>query len=360
MLQALRLLLWPFSLLYSLLMTVRNRLFDAGWLPATAFPLPVISVGNLTVGGTGKTPLTELLLQLLSGSYRCATLSRGYGRATKGLRLAKEEDTALSIGDEPRQLQLKFPRLQVAVAEKRVEGMQALLRLPHPPQVVVLDDAFQHRYVKAGLSILVVDYHRPLWKDFCLPAGNLRESFAGRKRADLVVVNKCPPKLSEQEAEEIRKKLSLTPKQTLFFASMRYLSPRPLGDQATEALLEDRLPPPGEELIVLAGIARPEPFFRQMEAYGRPLRKLVFPDHHAFSAKDVEQLRKALKSDNTGRSIIVTTEKDAVRLAAVPEMDSDLLSRIWYQPIRLQILFDQQKTFENLILSYVEQNQGNG
>lgn len=360
MLQGLRLLLWPFSLLYGLIMAVRNRLFDAGWLPATAFPLPVISIGNITVGGTGKTPLTELLLHLLSGTYRCATLSRGYGRATKGFRLADAGDTALSIGDEPRQLQLKFPRLRVAVAEKRVEGMQALLRLPQPPQVVLLDDAFQHRYVKAGLSILVVDYHRPLWKDHCFPAGNLRESFAGRKRADLVVVNKCPPDLTLEEADEIARRLKLRAQQRLFFATIAYLPPRPLREQGAHAVLDEQLPPPGEELLVLAGIARPEPFFQKMEAYGRPLRKLIFPDHHAFNAKDLAQIRKALQYDSKTRSLILTTEKDAVRLAAVPEIDSDLLGRIWYQPIRLQILFDQQKIFENLILSYVEQDQGNG
>ena len=216
------LFLLPFSALYGIGVGLRNILFDIGFLKSRSFSLPVICVGNLTIGGTGKTPHTEYLINLLQEQYQVAVVSRGYKRKKKGFQIASAESTAKDIGDEPYQIKQKFPNIIVAVCAKRVKAIRLLLKKDNPtiPDVILLDDAYQHRYVKAGLNILITDYHRLIFNDHLLPAGHLREGFKGRDRAQIVIVSKCPPHISEQEEKAIEQGLSLYKGQKLFFSTL--------------------------------------------------------------------------------------------------------------------------------------------
>ncbi|MFO8000830.1 MAG: tetraacyldisaccharide 4'-kinase [Marinilabilia sp.] len=354
-----RLLLLPFSWLFCLIARIRNLLFDAGILPSTSGTVPLISVGNLTVGGTGKTPLTEYLIRLLSpGRKRCALLSRGYGRQTRGPVMAGENATPASIGDEPMQMKQKFPDLLVTVAEKRRAGLEKLMNLPAPPHLVLLDDAFQHRAVKPDLSILVTDYYRPVYNDLCLPVGNLREPFSGRKRADVIVVNKCPENMSESESEQIKKKLALFPHQKVFFSTINYDSPEKLTENDHETLsFRDVISHEAARIIAIAAIGNPSPFFEKVHDYKRPVKTLSFPDHYEFTKKGINKIAAALEKSGP-QTIILTTEKDAVKLRNI-NLPPDLASKIWFIPIQLKILFHQQETFNKTIEAYVNTNQRN-
>lgn len=348
----LRRLLYPFSLIFAVIASIRNLLFDMGILESTRYPIPVISIGNITVGGTGKTPLTEFILRNLQETYRCALLSRGYGRNTRGVIMADERATSATIGDEPMQIHSKFEKVLVAVAEKRQEGMTFLLNNHPAPQVVVLDDAFQHRYVQPGLSIVVMDYTRPIWKDFCLPAGNLREPRRGVNRAQIIVVNKCPENLSQQEAQQIRKRLNVRKSVRIFFTAIRYGAPVPLKPQnSTFATLLERS---DCTLLAMAGIGNPEPFYKQMASFQVPIEQLRFPDHHAFSTADLQKM-ETLCSREGSQKLLVTTEKDAMRLASAG-LSEPLLTKIWYIPIELEFLFNEQITFLSKIETYVGEN----
>lgn len=350
----LRILLFPFSLIFAAIATIRNVLFDVGILTSVKYNIPVISVGNLTVGGTGKTPLTELIIRHLKKNKRCALLSRGYGRQTKGVIIANETSDYATIGDEPFQVKSKFKNLIVAVAEKRRRGMDALLNLAEKPQVVVLDDAFQHRYVKPGLSLLVMDYYRPVWKDLCLPAGSLREPKSGIKRADLIVVNKCPDSLSKKEAIFIQQKLKVAKEDQIFFTSIKYGNPIPLKPQ-TESF-QQMVALPGKSIIAVAGIGNPEPFFKMAEKFMVPVKKLRFPDHHDFSNTDFKRMENLCFGNEGSPAIILTTEKDANRLYASTSLSERLFRNIWYIPIELVFLFDAQNRFNSKIDTYVGEN----
>lgn len=350
----LRLLLLPFSWLYAAITAIRNRLFDAGHLSVTQYQLPVISIGNLTVGGTGKTPLTEHLVRLLSPMYHCAILSRGYGRKTKGVLIANDNTGYESIGDEPMQMKSKFKQLTVAVSEKRVLGIERLLSQEHPPQVILMDDAYQHRYVKPGYSILVMDYYRPIWKDHCLPAGNLRETRAGIKRADLIVINKCPENLSLSDAEEIKRRLKPAKHQELFYTAIAYKNPVPLNENLSADEFESLLHPDAP-IIALAGIGNPLPFFKMAAKFSTKVIPISYPDHHHFTQNDLLQIQKTLIKEGANCHIL-TTEKDAIRLNATQGMTDQLRSRIWYIPIELKFLFDAQPLFDKKITDYAGKN----
>lgn len=352
--QLFRLFLLPFSFVYCAVSTIRNKLFDLGILKSQSYKLPLISIGNITVGGTGKTPVTELLLHTLGDKYKCATLSRGYGRKTKGVILAGDADNCNTIGDEPMQMKLKFPGITVVVAEKRVEGMARLLNRDEKPDVVLLDDAFQHRYVKPGLSILVIDYNRPPWKDFCLPAGNLREPISALKRSDIILVNKCPHNLSKEKAELIRNKLRPASHQKLFFSVIQYEEPLCLGNTNNKLSFRDKLAENVEALVAVAGIGNPQPFYESLRQFGVPLRTLSFRDHHNFSQADLKKIEEEGCNKNTRRPEVITTEKDAVRMISSGFLTESLKERLWYLPIRIEVLFDQQDIFEKIITDYVE------
>ncbi len=325
-------------------MWLRNRLFDLGILPQRSFAVPTICVGNLAVGGTGKTPMTEYLIRLLtSAGLHVATLSRGYGRSTHGFRLVSADSTAAEVGDEPRQMKRKFPSITVAVCEDRCEGMVRLLTGDRPIDVVLLDDAFQHRYVHARLNIVLTDYNRLYSRDALLPAGRLRESKGGADRAQIVVVTKCPDQLEEQERQSIRRELKLNDRQQLYFSRIAY-------DGEVRA----------KDILLLTGIANPAPLEQHLQATGARVHTLSFPDHHRFSDKDLQLVAHTYNAIDSTDKLIVTTEKDAQRLADVwstaTDIDADSIKTL---PISLEITGGKEETFNKNILSYVRENSRN-
>lgn len=334
----LRKLLFPFAILYGFITSIRNFLFDKGILKSTSFDLPVIAVGNLSVGGTGKTPQIEYLIRLLSDKYKIATLSRGYKRKSEGFVLADENSNAEILGDEPFQFHQKFPNVMVAVDANRTNGIQQLLSKDEKPEIILLDDAYQHRKVKAGFYILLTSYGDLYADDFMLPTGNLRESRSGAERANIVVVTKCPKILTEEEQTKIRLKLKLNAAQQVFFTFIDY-------DMVifgkNEKIAVNKIK--SESKLLLAGIAKPKPFFDYLKNESDEC--LTFPDHHHFSDADLDSiLRKA-----NGRKII-TTEKDYVRLK-----DSEWIDQLYYLPIKSSFI-NHQQDFDATILEYVKEN----
>lgn len=334
----LRKLLFPFAILYGFITTIRNFLFDKGILKSTAFDIPVIAVGNLSVGGTGKTPQIEYLIRLLSDKYKIATLSRGYKRKSEGYVLASSTSNAEILGDEPFQFYQKFPNIQVAVDANRTNGITQLLSQHEKPQVILLDDAYQHRKVKAGFYILLSSYDDLYADDFMLPTGNLRESRSGADRASIVIVTKCPKDLSDKKQEEIRLKLNLSVSQQLYFTFIDYDNAI-YNKDGKIAINEIK----SESKLLLAGIAKPKPFFDFLK--NEKDECLTFPDHHHFSDIDLETIQTKAQ----GRKII-TTEKDYVRLK-----DSKLVAQLYYLPIKSTFIKNQQN-FDDKILQYVKSN----
>ena len=332
----LRKILFPFAILYGFITSIRNFLFDKGILKSTSFDLPVIAVGNLSVGGTGKTPQIEYLIRLLSDKYKVATLSRGYKRKSEGFVLADENSNAEILGDEPFQFYQKFPNVLVAVDANRTNGIQQLLSQKEKPEIILLDDAYQHRKVKAGFYILLTSYGDLYADDFMLPTGNLRESRSGAERASIVVVTKCPKNLSEEQQTAIRLKLKLSSSQQVFFTFIDY-DEEIYSKKEKIAVSEIK----SESKLLLAGIAKPKPFFDYLK--NKNDECLTYPDHHHFSDADLE----AIQVKAHGRKII-TTEKDYVRLK-----DSKLVSQLYYLPIKSSFI-NNQKDFDTAILEYVE------
>ncbi len=332
----LRKILFPFAILYGFITSIRNFLFDKGVLKSTSFNIPVIAVGNLSVGGTGKTPQIEYLIRLLSDKYKVATLSRGYKRKSEGFVLADQNSNAEILGDEPFQFYQKFPNLIVAVDANRTNGIQQLLSQNEKPEVVLLDDAYQHRKVKAGFYILLTAYGDLYADDFMLPTGNLRESRSGAERANIVVVTKCPKVLSEEKQAEIRLKLKLNCSQQLFFTFIDY-DEEIFGSEGKIAVNEIKQ----ESKLLLAGIAKPKPFFEYLKNENDEC--LTFPDHHHFSDADLETILAKAKGKK-----IITTEKDYVRLK-----DSKLVSQLYYLPIKSTFI-NHQQNFDTTILEYVK------
>ena len=333
----LRKILFPLAFLYWLVTFIRNWLYDKGIFKSFSFDIPIIAVGNLSVGGTGKTPQIEYLIRLLSDNYKVAVLSRGYKRTTKGFILADENASASSIGDEPFQFYSKFPNIQVAVDANRKSGIENLLQLPNKPDVVLLDDAFQHRKVKAGFYILLTAYDDLFCDDNILPFGNLREPSSGKKRADMIIVTKCPKDLSELAQQKIKEKLKV--KQQVFFTTIQY-DDCVFGNDSQLLVSEIQ----SESKVLVAGIAKPKLFLDFLK--NEVDETLVFPDHHHFSKQDCEQiLAKA-----NGRKII-TTEKDFVRLnGLLPK------AQLFYLPIKSTFL---NTNIDKTIEDYVGQSSRN-
>ena len=350
-----RLILFPFSLIFAGIVSFRNFLFDRGIIKSVSYSLPVISVGNITVGGTGKTPMSEYILNILSNDFRCALLSRGYGRKTKGVLLADNQSIYTDIGDEPMQIKAKFKNILVAVAEKRNAGMEMLLKLPNPPEIVILDDAYQHRYIKPGLSILVIDYNRPVWKDFILPAGNLRGPSKNVKRADIVVINKCPNHLSEKAADNIKNRLKLSDYQHIYFTSIRYLEPVSMNEDKNmdfSLILKNN----DNHIVAVAGIGNPKPFFEMAGSIAKLDKKVRFRDHYQYKLTDITKIIDKCIIKNKSHPILLTTEKDAVRMKKIPEIFHNFGHLIWYFPIELEFLFGEKDKFDNEIDKYVRRN----
>lgn len=334
----LRKILFPFAILYGFITGIRNFLFDKGILKSTSFNIPVLVVGNLSVGGTGKTPQIEYLIRLLQDHYKVATLSRGYKRQSEGFVLANSNSNAMILGDEPFQYYQKFPSILVAVDANRTNGITQLLSNQKKPQVVLLDDAYQHRKVKAGFYILLTAYGDLYAEDFMLPTGNLRESRGGAKRASIVIVTKCPKDLSDAKQEEIRQKLKLNSAQQLYFTFIDYDN-EVYGENEKIAVNEIK----SESKLLLAGIAKPTPFFDFLK--NNEDQCLTFPDHHHFSETDLDAIQKQAQGKK-----IITTEKDYVRLK-----DSKLVSQLYYLPIKSTFI-NKHQSFDTTILDYVKAN----
>lgn len=337
----LRKILFPFAVLYGFITGIRNFLYDKGFLKSYSFDLPVIAVGNLSVGGTGKTPQIEYLIRLLSSQYKVATLSRGYKRQSEGFVLANENSDALQLGDEPFQFYQKFKNIQVAVDANRKNGIKQLLSGSIKPDVILLDDAFQHRKVKAGFYIMLTSYGDLFCDDFMLPTGNLRESRSGAKRASVIIVTKCPSNLSLEAQNTIKKELNLSPNQSLFFTFIEYDEVVYSEDSTINI---DTIKSTNK--LLLAGIAKPEPFFNYLKQENDEC--LTFPDHHHFSESELLEIK-----EKANGKIILTTEKDYVRLK-----DSILSEQLYFLPIKSTFL-SNATNFNKDILDYVGQSTRN-
>lgn len=333
--------LFPVALLYGLITFLRNYLYDIQILKSTSYPFPVIAVGNLNVGGTGKTPQIEYLIRLLSPNYKVATLSRGYKRKSKGFILADTTSNSEILGDEPFQFYRKFPTIQVAVDADRCNGIEQLLAQHEKPEVILLDDAFQHRKVKAGFYILLTAYDDLFCDDSILPFGNLRESKTGAKRANLIIVTKCPPTISEAEQNQIKKAIGID--LPIYFSCIEYDEKVYNNNKESKTIAEIK----SVSKIVLAGIANPTPFFEYLKAEASDV--MLFADHHNFNKKDILNINNKAKN-----KIILTTEKDFVRLN--PEI---LGEQLYYLPIKSTFL-SKKETFDSIILNYVGTCRGNG
>ena len=348
--------LLPLSWIYGSIVRFRNWLFDIGVKKSKSFALPVISVGNITVGGSGKTPHVEYLVRLLQDKVKIAVLSRGYKRKSRGYVLAEEDTEMKEIGDEPFQMHQKFPGIYVAVDAKRVRGIQHLQddEETKDVEVILLDDAFQHRYVKPGINILLVDYHRLIIYDKILPAGRLREPLSGKNRADIVIVTKCPKDLKPMEFRVLTKAMNLYPFQKLYFTCINY--DKPIGIFNEQQLDLESLK--DKNVMLLTGIASPKQMEHDLTPMVKTLTSVSFGDHHHFKSKDIDRINEIFESMPEPR-LIITTEKDAVRLRDSEGLYEIVKDNLYALPIKVSFMQDQEENFNEKIISYVRKNSRN-
>ncbi len=342
-----RLLLYPFALLYGALVWLRNRMYDAKIFNSIEFSVPVITVGNLSTGGTGKTPHVEYLVRLMEYRYQAATMSRGYKRHSQGFIIAGEDSNALRIGDEPMQYHLKFPELVVSVAEERITGIPALLQRRPDIDVIILDDAYQHRTVRAGLSVLITDYSRPFYKDHILPFGSLRESRAAYKRANVIIVSKCPPDLSIKQANDIEDHIKPLAHQRVFFTGIHY-------DAPVDFITDEPVSLAGKNIILVCGIARPEPLEAYLKSLAAEVHTLTYKDHHYFVSADLEEIKETYNNWQATDKIIITTEKDAARLQLHFDKIREWSVPVAILPITVSVLFNKGIELNTLVMDYVD------
>lgn len=349
-----RILLFPFSLLYGMLMGFRNKLYNWGFFKSKHFNLPVISVGNLAIGGTGKTPHTEYLIRLLQDNFNISTLSRGYKRKSKGFLLSNEKSTISDIGDEPLQYRLKFKKINVAVDEKRVHGIQKIKELCPNTNIILLDDAYQHRAVTPGLNILITEYNNLYIDDFVIPSGRLREWKSGSDRANIIIVSKTNNTLSIEEIKRIRTELNPKSYQNVYFSFIKYGEITPFTKAAKD------IPPTttnNYSILLLTGIAKPTPLYNKLSKQYKSIDHLQFPDHHNFNSSDIEEIIKSFNNINDDNKLIISTEKDIMRLS-LPEILNNLKDiPIFYIPIEICFHEDGKKEFDQEILNYVAKNK---
>ena len=341
-----RILLLPFALLYGLIITVRNWLFDKQIIKSATFNFPLICVGNLVVGGTGKSPMVEYLIEVLQDDYNIATLSRGYKRKTKGYALANANTTALEIGDEPMQFHTKFPEVSIAVGEERLVAIPQLLHDRPDTQAIILDDAFQHRYVNAGLNILLTDCSNLFYNDWFLPSGDLRDQRRSYKRAQIIIVSKCPATMSKEEKDKIAKRIRLTTKQHLFFTSLQYGKPYHILTQQTVSLTQN------VSVLLVCGIANPVQLKKYIAECAASYDELLYNDHHIFTIDDLQKIKQHFEAMEGTYKIIITTEKDAVRLFKFQEELSQL--PLCVLPVKPKFLFAEEEKFNGLIKSFID------
>jgi tetraacyldisaccharide 4'-kinase len=344
-LKSFRYLFLPIAFLYGGILKFRNWLYDKGILKSASFNFPIICVGNLAVGGTGKTPMVEYLAQMLLPAYKVATLSRGYKRKTRGFAIANEKTTAIEIGDEPMQFHQKFPELIVSVGEERLVAIPQLLHQRPETELIILDDAFQHRPVQAGLNILLTEYKNLYTRDFLLPVGDLRDVKTSSKRADIIVVTKCKSDLGEEERKAIIKELKPTASQAIYFSEIVYSQPYHLFSKEVGNLNSDT------EVLLICGIANPKPLKEFLNKHVGSFDEMRFADHHIFNSTDLRDIKRHFEKNASPQQVILTTEKDGVRLQKFAAELSGY--PIYVLPIRHRILFDQQTAFETSVISFI-------
>lgn len=348
----------PLTLLYKAAVGVRNKLFDWKLLSSEEFDIPVISVGNITVGGTGKTPHTEYLIRLLQSNSNVALLSRGYKRKTSGYRLATANSTPREIGDEPYQIKQKFPSIHVAVDADRRHGIHRLCNdaVSNNTDVVLLDDAFQHRYVTPGINIVLMDYNRPIYEDYMMPTGMLREPVSSLHRAHIIIVTKCPKDIKPIDFRIVAKHLDLRPYQQLYFTTFTYGNLVAFNQSGTTRSLSSITPQ--TYIVLVTGIASAEQLVNQLSEHTGYINHLEYGDHHNFSTSELETIEKTFANIDADDKLIITTEKDAARLSG-SKLSSTLVNNLFVLPIEVSFLQNQQETFNNHIIDYVNKNSRN-
>jgi tetraacyldisaccharide 4'-kinase len=351
--------LLPLSWFYGIGVGFRNLLFEMGVLKEHTYKTPVISVGNITVGGTGKTPHVEYLIRLLKDHVHVAVLSRGYKRKSSGFLLAQTDTPLSDIGDEPYQMKQKYPDITVAVDAKRTRGIEYLISGKETGQeidAILLDDAYQHRYVKPGLNILLVDYHRLIIHDKLLPAGRLREPVKGKDRADIVIVTKCPTTLNPMEFRVLTKQMNLYPYQQLFFTTIKYEPLHPLFDGTEQIEKLEELA--GRHILLLTGIASPKQIYYDLKPHTPDIYPLRYSDHHNFKKKDIKKINEAFEGLPSPK-LIITTEKDAVRLKETEGLTPEARRGIYVLPISIEFMLQGEESFNEKIIGYVRKNSRN-
>lgn len=352
--------LYPFSLLYGLATGFRNFLYNLEILKSEEFTIPVICVGNITVGGTGKTPHTEYLAGLLGKDFKVAILSRGYKRKSRGFRFAEPGSTAADIGDEPLQIYRKFPEITVAVDGDRVRGVKRILEERPETNVIILDDGFQHRRITPGYSILLSDFERLMIRDHLLPYGNLRESLSNMNRADIILITKSPENISPIQRRILVREIDKRPYQNLYFTSLTYGEPVNVfdGDHPETNILSQE----GSDnrgIVLVTGIANPLQLYEYLEKKCSEIIHLPYGDHHSFTQNDIDKITEAWSSLKSSGNYILTTEKDAVRLREFTNIAEKIRRVTFYIPVGIDFLNDDRAEFDNMIINYVRKNKRN-
>ena len=352
--------LYPVSWLYGAGVWLRNKMFDWGIYKERSFDIPIICIGNITVGGTGKTPHTEYLIRLLQDRFQIAVLSRGYKRKSKGFVIATSDTPVKEIGDEPYQMKQKYPNIHMAVDADRCHGIEELCKenIAKGTDVILLDDAYQHRYVKAGLNILLIDYNRLINEDALLPAGRLREPESGKYRAQIVVITKCPKDMNPMDFRVINKQLELYAFQQLYFTTFNYGKLYPLFNKGKEYPLTNINT--NVHILLLSGIASPKQLENDLLQFNKNIHLLSFSDHHDFSKTDITAIQQAFEQLPEGKRMIITTEKDAARIKSNPYLQESLKAYIYVLPIEVSFLQNSGNTFNQEIIDYVRKNPRNG
>ena len=346
MLKNFRYFLLPLSLGYGLIIWLRNWMYDKNILKSSSFNFPIICVGNIAVGGTGKTPMTEYLIRILKSNYKVATLSRGYKRKTRGFAIANETTTALEIGDEPMQFHQKFPDITVAVGEERLVSIPELLQFSPDTQIIILDDAFQHRAIRAGLNLVLTEYKNLYTRDLMLPAGDLRDVKQSVKRANVIIVTKCKPNLGLEEKKALIQEIDPTSEQTLFFTEIIYTKPTHLFNKKETTINPDT------DVLLICGIANPRPLKEFLTSRVHTYDMLRYPDHHIFNMDDLKEIREHFHQIKSANKLILTTEKDGVRMKKFEQELADY--PIYVLPIEHSFLFDDAERFRQLVMKFKE------
>ncbi|MEA2041133.1 MAG: tetraacyldisaccharide 4'-kinase [Bacteroidota bacterium] len=346
------LILYPISLIYGFITKVRNTLYDIKIFKSQEFYVPIISIGNITVGGTGKTPMTEYLTEILKSQYKVAILSRGYKRKTKGFILADKNSTVEQIGDEPLQMKKKNPDITVAVGENRVSAIKKIMTNDPKISLIILDDAFQHRKIKPGLSILLIDYNRPLFKDYYLPYGRLRESRNELHRAHIILITKTPDTLKPIDMRIVSKNYKLKPYQTMYFSGIEYKKPEPVFTNKSGKANIERVN--NSEVLLITGIANPAPLIQYIEKENNTVTHLKFKDHHNFSNKNIDKIIDTFDNIKGENKLIITTEKDALRLQKFSDMFSGIKTQFYFVPIGVKLINPEEDEFKIQINDYIK------